>query len=88
MLHQTLVFTKGEYSSSGVNMLTNSLKILDTTKREFFELIFFQSDEEIWQKYCRTDLTSLSETFNMFTIHKCSDAGLFGHLSNPTSCSV
>ena len=47
MLHQTLVFTKGEYSSSGVNMLTNSLKILDTTKREFFELIFFQSDEEI-----------------------------------------
>ena len=32
--------------SSGVNMLTNSLKISDTTKTEFFELISFQSDQE------------------------------------------
>ena len=34
------------YFSSGVNMLTNSLKVTDTTKREFFELIFIQSDRK------------------------------------------
>ena len=31
-------------------MLTNSLKISDTTKKQFFEVIFFQSDQKIWQK--------------------------------------
>ena len=29
-----------------VNKLTNSLKISDTTKTEFFELISFQSDQK------------------------------------------
>ena len=47
--------------SSGVNMLTNSLKISDTTKTEFFELIFFQSGQKIWKKYCRADLGSPSD---------------------------
>ena len=46
MLRQTLAFTETEYLSSGVNMLTNSLKISDTTKTEFFELISFQSDQK------------------------------------------
>ena len=46
----------------GVNMLTNSLKISDTTKKEFLERIFFKSDQKIWQKYCRADLSSLSDT--------------------------
>ena len=32
----TLAFTEREYLSSGVNMLTGSLKIYDTTKKEFF----------------------------------------------------
>ena len=40
-------FTETEYLSSGVNMLTNSLKISDTTKIEFLELIPFQSYQEI-----------------------------------------
>ena len=31
-------------------MLTNSLKIVDTTKTEFLELIFCHSDKKIWQK--------------------------------------
>ena len=31
----------GRIFAIGVNMLTNSLKISDTTKTEFFELIFF-----------------------------------------------
>ena len=35
------------YLSSGVNILTNSLKTLDTPKKEFLELIFFQSDQKI-----------------------------------------
>ena len=30
-------FTEREYSSLGVNMLTNGLKISDTTKIEFFQ---------------------------------------------------
>ena len=40
-LGQALTFTEREYFSSGVNMLTNGLKISDTTKTEFFELILF-----------------------------------------------
>ena len=30
-------------------MLKNSLKISVTTKTEFLEMIFFQSDEKIWE---------------------------------------
>ena len=45
-LRQTFAFTEREYLSLGVNMLTNSLKISDTTKTEFFELISFQSDQK------------------------------------------
>ena len=47
--------------SSGVNMLTNNLKISDITKTELFELISFQSDQKICQKFCRADLSSVSE---------------------------
>ena len=46
-LHQTLAFTEREYFSSGVNILTNSLKVADTTKMEFLEMIFSQSDQKI-----------------------------------------
>ena len=49
--------------SSGVNMLTNSLEILDTTKTEFFKLISFQDAQKIAQKYCRADLCSVSDPF-------------------------
>ena len=38
----------------------NSLKISDTTKAELFELKFFQSDQNIWQSYCRVDFSSVS----------------------------
>ena len=41
-------------------MLTNSLKISDSTETQFFHLILFQSDQKISQKYCRADLSSLS----------------------------
>ena len=36
--------------SSGVNRLTKSLKISDTTKTDVLEPIFFQIDQKIWQK--------------------------------------
>ena len=57
--HQTLVFTEREYLLSGATMLTNSLKITDTTKTELLELISFQSDQEISQKNCRADSCSV-----------------------------
>ena len=38
------------YLWSGVNMLTNSLKISYTTKTKFFELTTFQNKQKIWEK--------------------------------------
>ena len=40
-----LSLLKSEYLSSAVNVLTNSLKILHSTKRDFFELNSLHSDE-------------------------------------------
>ena len=37
-----------KYFSSGVNVLTNSLKIWNITKRDIFQLKFSQSDEQGW----------------------------------------
>ena len=42
-------------------MLINSLKILDTSEKEFLELIFFQSDQKMSRKYYPTDLSSVSD---------------------------
>ena len=47
MMREKLAFAEREYLSSGVNMLANSLKISDTSKKEFLELIFIQSDQKI-----------------------------------------
>ena len=35
-----------KYFPSGVNVLTNGLKISDISKKGFFQLQFFQSDEQ------------------------------------------
>ena len=40
-------FYRERYLSSCVSMLTNCAKISDTTKKEFLELIFCQSDQKI-----------------------------------------
>ena len=40
-------------------MLTNSLKILDPTKTEFFELIFFLNDQKILRKFGRAYLSCI-----------------------------
>ena len=42
-------------------MLTNSLKISDTSKGAFFELKFFQCNQKIWQNYCRANISSVSD---------------------------
>ena len=74
--------------SLGVNMLTNSLKILHTTKTEFLEVIYFQTDEKMVQKHYRVDFKQSFGPFNMLTLHKCSNTGLFGHLIKSTFCSL
>ena len=48
--------------SSGVNMLTNSLNVADTTESEFFKLILFQTDQKARQKYCHADLSSVLDS--------------------------
>ena len=63
--------------------LTNSLKILDTPKREFFELIFFLNDQKNMTKILPSRFNQFFGPFNMLTVYKCSDTGLFRHLSNP-----
>ena len=45
--------------SSGVNRLTNSLKISDASKKEFFKLKFFLIDKKIWQNYFREHFSSV-----------------------------
>ena len=42
-------------------MLTNSLKISDTTNTEFFKLISLHTYQKIRQKYCHADLASVSD---------------------------
>ena len=68
--------------SSGVNMLTNSLKISDTTKTQFFKLIFFQSVQKNMRKIVPCWVKESFEPFNTLTVHKCSDTGFFRHLSD------
>ena len=54
-------FAEREYLSLGVNMLTNSLKIWDTTKKKLLELKFFQIDRKIWKNYTREDFSRVSD---------------------------
>ena len=42
-------------------MLTKSLKISDTPKKESMGVIFFESDQKITQKHCGADLSSVSD---------------------------
>ena len=49
----------GKYFSSGVNVLTNGLKISDITKKNFLQLKFSQCDDQRWSSYCRADFRSV-----------------------------
>ena len=46
--------------SLAVNVLTNSSKIFHITKRDFFQLNCLHSDQQIWQRCCRSDFDSVS----------------------------
>ena len=47
---------------TGCQYVKKCIKILDTTKTEFLELISFRSDQKMWQKYGRADLSNLLDT--------------------------
>ena len=64
-------------------MLTKSLKILDTTKTEAFELIFFQSDQKILQKYYRADLRNIWDPETCWLSINVLTGGFFFFLVNP-----
>ena len=53
------LFTEKESYSFRVNVLTNGLNILHTTKTETFELKFSQSDQKIRKYYCRASFSSV-----------------------------
>ena len=66
-------------------MLTNSLKVSDITKTDFFELIFFQSDQKIWQKYLCSNLSSLSDPLTCWLFICVLTRGVLGMLLTPHS---
>ena len=72
----------------GDKLLTNILKISDTTKKEFSELIFFQLVKKNMKKIFPCWFKESFEPFNKFPVHKCCDTELFKHLSNPAFCSL
>ena len=43
-------------------MFTNRLKIPDTTKTEFFEVKFLESDQKVSKHYCCGDFSSVSDS--------------------------
>ena len=46
--------------SSGVNLLTNSLKISDVTKADFLQLNLSRIQGKRAKKFCRVDLSNVS----------------------------
>ena len=51
-----------QYFSSGVNVLTNGPKILDTTKTDICKFKFSQNDRKILSNYCRADFSSVCDS--------------------------
>ena len=45
--------------SSEVNVLINSIKIFHITKRDFFPLNCFHSEQKMWLRCCRKDFSSV-----------------------------
>ena len=78
----TRFYREREYFSSGVNTLTNSLNISDTTKTELFKLISPQGDQKNMTKILPCRFNLCFGPFIMLSIHKFSDRALFTHLSS------
>ena len=47
-----------EYLSSGVNVLTNNLKISDVTNADIFQLNLYRIHLKIGKQWCRADFSS------------------------------
>ena len=62
----------------GVNILTNSFKISDTTKIEYLELISFHNNQRIWQKYCHAHLSNLSDPLTCWLCISVLTRGFYG----------
>ena len=69
-------------------MLTKSLKIWDSSKKQFMELIFFESHQKISKKKPPCIFEQCFEPFNMLTVHKGSDTGFYNLLSNSAFSSL
>ena len=63
LLALNICFYREIILASGVNMLTNSLKISDITKMKLFGLIFFQIDHK---KYDKNTVLQISAVFGTF----------------------
>ena len=59
-------------------MLTHSFKTSYPTKKDFFELIFFHTDQKIRQKYCGADLWSVPYTLTCWLSISVLKRGFFG----------
>ena len=68
-------------------MLKNNVKTSDTAKTQFFELIFFKSDQRYMTKIMLCIFKQISGPYNMLTAHKSSDTGIFRLLSKAAFCS-
>ena len=82
-----LAFTEREYLSFCVDLLTNSLRISNTTEIDFLELIYFKSDQK-FGKIVPCRFKQSFGPFNILTVHKCSDTWRFWHLSYPAFCTL
>ena len=74
--------------SSGVDMLTNSLKVSDTNKEKLSTWFPFR----LIKKYDKNTAVQIEGVFfghfNMLSVHKCSDRGIFGYISISAFCSL
>ena len=59
-------------------MFTKGLKISDTTKKQFLQLIYFQSDRKVWQRYYRADLSNVSDTLTYWVSISVLRGGFLG----------
>ena len=72
---------------SGVHMLSNSLIISDTSKTEYFELKFFQTEKKNMAELLLLRFQQFLGHFNILTLQNCSEVGLFRHLIDNAFCS-
>ena len=77
-LRYTLTFSERKYYSLGVNMLKNSLKTSDTSKKKLFAADFLSERSKTITQMLPCGFKQCFGPFNMLIVHKCSDTGFFG----------